>query len=46
MQVGGVELLVETAAVAGTEQTAARLDRAQEAVSEAGKAGGSAADGD
>jgi hypothetical protein len=33
MQVGGVELLVETAAVAGTEQTSA-LDKAQVAVAE------------
>jgi hypothetical protein len=33
MQVGGVELLVETSPVAGTEQTSA-LDKAQAAVSE------------
>lgn len=33
MQVGGVELLVETAPVAGTEQTSA-LDKAQAAVAE------------
>jgi hypothetical protein len=35
MQVGGVELLVETAIVAGSEQTSGRLDRAQDAVVEA-----------
>ena len=34
MRVGGVELLVETTPVAGTEQTSA-LDKAQEAVAEA-----------
>ena len=34
MQVGGVELLVETTPVAGTEQTSA-LDKAQAAVAEA-----------
>jgi len=35
MQVSGVDLLVETAVVAGSEPTAARLDRAQEAVTDA-----------
>jgi len=35
MRVGGVELLVETAPVTGTEQLSARLDRAQAAVAEA-----------
>lgn len=35
MRVGGMDLLVETVPVAGTEQTAGRLDRAQEAVADA-----------
>jgi hypothetical protein len=35
MRVDGVELLVETAPVAGSEPTAAVLDRAQEAVTDA-----------
>jgi Trypsin-co-occurring domain 1 len=35
MQVSGVDLLVETAAIAGSEPTAAMLDRAQEAVTDA-----------
>ena len=35
MRVGGVELLVETAPTAGTEQLAGKLDRAQATVAEA-----------
>lgn len=35
LQVGGVELLVETIPVAGSEPTSTRLDRAQYAVAEA-----------
>ena len=35
MRVGGMDLLVETAPVAGTEQTSGKLDKAREAVSEA-----------
>jgi hypothetical protein len=35
MRVSGVDLLVETAVVAGSEPTATRLDRAQEAVTDA-----------
>ena len=35
MRVGGMDLLVETTPVAGTEQTSGKLDRAQEAVADA-----------
>lgn len=35
LRVGGVELLVETAPVAGSEPTSTRLDRAGEAVADA-----------
>ena len=35
MRVGGMDLLVETMPVAGTEQTSGKLDRAQEAVADA-----------
>jgi len=35
LAVGGVELLVETASVAGSEPTSTRLDRAGEAVTDA-----------
>ncbi len=35
MRVGGTDLLVETVQVAGSEPTSARLDRAQEAVTDA-----------
>jgi hypothetical protein len=35
MHVAGVELLVETTPVAGTEPTSGRLDKAQEAVADA-----------
>src|ERR1700677_1650773 len=35
MRVGGAELLVETSPVAGTEQTSVKLDKAQEAVTDA-----------
>ncbi|HUY52807.1 MAG TPA: hypothetical protein VMV92_45090 [Streptosporangiaceae bacterium] len=39
MRVGGVELLVETAPVTGTEQLSAKLDRAGSAAGRAGPAG-------
>jgi hypothetical protein len=35
MHVGGMDLLVETMPVAGTEQTSGKLDKAQEAVGDA-----------
>ena len=34
MRVGGMDLLVETTPVTGTEQTSAKLEKAQEAVAE------------
>jgi hypothetical protein len=35
MRVGGIDLLIETMPMAGTEQTSGKLDRAQEAVGDA-----------